>query len=196
MLVSKHDAQVRSMAEQQLASGEEVVAVALVNYNGTVPPASLPGSAGRSDDPDAKVIFPSARQMALALTGGRILVFNLGFSGKPKNHIGDVPLGAVDHVEQTGLRFGSMQLRMRSGAVVDLEFLAGEKGEAFFEQLDDLVEPPPARDPSERDLPSWDPRPAGSEPDEPASPGGDDDTWLPPPVPPPPGGWDEGARGS
>lgn len=191
--MGKHEALVRSQVEPMLAAGEEILGTVLVNYNGTMPAANLPGSAGRSSDADAQVTFPTARQMALALTGGRLVVLGLGFSGKPKNHIGDVPLSAIDEVEAAGLRFGGVRLLLRSGARVDLEYLSGEPGEQFTGLLDSLVEPRPARDPDEVDLPSWDPSPGGADTTSPVeglpSWGGADEPPLPPPVMPPAGGW-------
>lgn len=144
--MSKHDATVRSLAEPLLQAGEEVISVVLVNYNGTEKPSSLPGSAGAPNaeeqevDPDLLVTFPSSRQMALALTGGRILVWGLGLTGKPKNHLGEVPLSAVTEVARADVRFGGvLRISLRSGARVDVEIQRGEPAEHFAENLEALV---------------------------------------------------------
>ena len=145
--MSKHDAQVRRLAEDLLDPGEEVIEVVLVNYNGTEKPSSLPGSAGAPNaaeeenvDPDTLVTFPAARQMALALTGGRIMVWNLGMTGKPKNHLGDVPLRAVTSVARADVRFGGvLRFTLLSGARVDVEILRGEPDESFASNLEALV---------------------------------------------------------
>ena len=146
LTLGKHDATVRTLAEPLLQPGEEVIEVVLVNYNGTEKPSSLPGStappteATEGVDPDLLVTFPSARQMALALTGGRLMVWNLGMTGKPKNHLGDVPLSAVTEVARADVRFGGvLRIALRSGAKVDVEILRGEPAESFAEQLEALV---------------------------------------------------------
>ena len=93
-------------------------------------------------DPDVLVAFPSAKQMALVLTGGRLLAWALGISGKPKQYLGEVPLSAVAQVEAGRVRFGSLiRVTLKSGAVVDLEALRGEPGEEFGEQLAYLTAP-------------------------------------------------------
>ena len=133
------------LATPLLAGGEEVVAGVRVNWNGMVPPARVPSAPrqmGNADDdaavadPDALVAFPSAKQMALVLTGGRLLAWALGISGKPKQYLGEVPLSAVARVEAGHVRFGALiRVTLKSGAVVDLEALRGEPGEEFGEQL-------------------------------------------------------------
>lgn len=144
--MGKHDATVRSLAEPLLHPGEEVIEVVLVNYNGTEKPSSLPGSAGAPNaaeqgvDPDLLVTFPTARQMALALTGGRLLVWGLSMTGKPKNHLGEVPLSSLVEVARADVRFGGvLRLTLRSGARVDVEILRGEPAESFAENLEALV---------------------------------------------------------
>jgi hypothetical protein len=129
-----------------LADGEEVVAGVRVNWNGMIPPSRVPNTAlslglgpdqaPPEPDPDVLVTFPSAKQMALVLTGGRLLAWSLGISGKPKQYLGDVPLSAIEQVEAGQVQFGSLiRISLKSGATVDLEALRGEPGEDFSEQL-------------------------------------------------------------
>jgi len=147
--VGKHGELIAKLASEQLASGEQLLAEVLANYNGTVPPTSLPnsgmpprpeGEAPPPVDPDTLVTFPAARQVAMGLTGGRILVWSLGFSGKPKQYVGDVPLSAITSVSEEDVRYGGMlRLSLASGAKVDLEILRGESGDDFIAQLRRLL---------------------------------------------------------
>lgn len=133
------------LAQGALSPGEEILGVVRVNYNGTVQPN--PGSmgtglggleSGGAPEADALVAFPSAQQMGLVLTGGRILVWSLGLSRKPKAFIGEVPLSAVYQVHAGEIRFGPlMRLIMKSGASVDLEIPHKEPGRDDF--IDHLV---------------------------------------------------------
>jgi hypothetical protein len=149
--VGKFDEQLAKLLEPALHAGEEVVGMACVNYNGTVAPnvitidvAVNELSDERRDevlhDPDAFVRFPAAKQMALALTGGRLFVWSLGFSGKPKHYVGEVPLTAIVEVVFSARGYGQLELVMKSGARVDLEFARGEQGEQFSADLGALVE--------------------------------------------------------
>ncbi|MCC5952295.1 MAG: hypothetical protein JJU45_09395 [Acidimicrobiia bacterium] len=149
--MSKHAETLEKLAESVLADGEQVYETVVVNYNGTVPPANLqaPSSVGgfqAAPDPDAAVTFPSARQMAILLTSTRLLVWSLGFTGKPKQFIGEVPLRAIVEASKDEVRFGGViRLRLYSGALVDLEAHQGEPAEAFLEHLTaHLPEAPPA----------------------------------------------------
>lgn len=139
-----------ALASPLLVDGEEVVAAVRVNWNGMIPPSRLPNSAvslglgpdqaPTEPDPDVLVTFPSAKQMAVVLTGGRLLAWSLGISGKPKQYLGDVPLSAIEQVEAGQVQFGSLiRISLKSGATVDLEALRGEPGEEFSEQLRHLT---------------------------------------------------------
>ncbi len=107
-----------AFASPMLVDGEEVVAGVRVNWNGMIPPSRVPATPlvarsragpGRPDaDPDVLVTFPSAKQMALVLTGGRLLAWSLGISGRPKQYLGDVPLSAIEQVEAGQVQFGSL----------------------------------------------------------------------------------------
>jgi hypothetical protein len=178
--VGKHSDLIRTLAEQVLGAGEPVIETVLVNYNGTMPATSLPGSAARSGDPDAQVTFPSARQMAIGVTDRQLVVFSLAFSGKPKQHIGTVPLSAVTEVGFAETRMsGVLRLTLRSGARVDLEVLRGEPAEAFVAALEERVAPPPpsADGPG---LASWDAPMDGDDLRRAEAEGGDEDRPLPP----------------
>lgn len=144
--------QLIQLAQPALAPGETALASVLVNYNGTVQPNTLTVKAGlaslappdmvqvEAPDPDSLVVFPSARQMGLVITERRLLVWALGFSGKPKTYLGAVPLSAVETATIGEVRLGShISLTLRSGASVDLEVLPKESGEAFVSQLHRLV---------------------------------------------------------
>lgn len=149
------------LAEPLLKPGEEVLGAVRVNWNGMVPPTQasramglaglgVPGVTGEDGDeaavepappdPDTLVVFPSAKQLALVLTGGRILAWSLGFSGKPKDLIGTVPVSAVEEVSLKAGRASSvLRIVMRSGAIVDLEGLRGEPIDDFHAQLQHLI---------------------------------------------------------
>lgn len=138
-----------TLAQPLLVDGERVLAGVRVNWNGMVAP-TLPTSARQlgvgpdepmpSTDADEGVEFPSAKQLALVLTGTRLLAWSLGISGKPKAYLGEVPLSTVVKVESGELQFGSLiRISLRSGAVVDLEAMRGEPGAHFSEQLDAIT---------------------------------------------------------
>lgn len=155
--MNKTQAQLQPLIAQHVVAGEDCLAAVRVNYNGMSSANTLssrPGLAGLAGlegvdmaaaelpppDPDALVSFPQARQMAIALTGGRLLCWSLGLTGKPKQFLGEVPLTAVEHVGGASGRLGDvLRIRMRSGAEVDLEVLRGEDGVGFTEQLVALV---------------------------------------------------------
>lgn len=148
--MGKHTDAAKAMAAERLQSGEELVELVFANYNGgvpspTLPRGSMPGSvspeaAVRAAEPDAQVAFPATRQMALALTGGRLMVWGLTMTGKPKAHLGDVPLTAVTAVDAADSRFGDvLRLELRSGAKVDLEIPGGEPAGPFIRALKALV---------------------------------------------------------
>lgn len=152
--VSKID--LAGLAEPMLTTGEEIVGVIRVNWNGMVPPTQTVKAGGLAGlgapgenadlaspeppDPDSLVAFPSAKQLGLVLTGGRILAWALGFSGKPKQFAGVVPVSAVASVSLDTVRTGGLlRIVMKSGAIVDLEAPRGEPIEDFHAQLDYLV---------------------------------------------------------
>ena len=148
--MAKDADQIRSLVEPILVPGEQLVAVARVNYNGTIAPNTLSVEAaiagidldatGGRPDPDSVISFPSANQMALALTGARLFCWSLGFSGKPKQFLGEVPLTALAELHTGEIQFGSiLRVVMKSGAVIDLEFMKGEPAEEFTNAIMDLV---------------------------------------------------------
>jgi hypothetical protein len=150
VIVSKTTDQLVELVQPILSSGEELLATARFNYNGTLPgnTMSIDSSISALDavadrgapDPDAVVGFPTANQMAVALTGGRLFVWSLGMSGKPKQFIGEVPVTAVAKIRSGGAGYGQqMHVTMKSGAIVDLEFMRGESAEDFYNQLAALV---------------------------------------------------------
>ena len=95
------------------------------------------------EGPDVTAFFPTASQMAIALTDQRLFVWSLGFSGKPKQFLGSVPLAAVAAARGGEGSFGtSLRVTMRSGAMIDLEFLKGEPAADFTAQLVAQVERP------------------------------------------------------
>ena len=92
-------------------------------------------------DADSMAVFPSAQLMGLVLTGGRILVWSLGFTGKPKSYLGEVPLSAVIELHAGEVSFGPLiRLVMKSGATVDLEIPhKQERRDDFIDHLSFLV---------------------------------------------------------
>ncbi len=157
-------------AAEQVPEGETAISAVKVNWNGMVPPTPLAtggiatlgqgelsphlegppaGVAMPPPDPDAVVEFPSARQMAIVLTEHRLLIWSLGFSGKPKDYIGDVPLGAIRGVELGAGGFGEiLRIAMASSAEIDIEIMRGEPAEAFVDELAHRIPPPPDRSPA------------------------------------------------
>ena len=84
-----------------------------------------------------------ARQMAIVLTEYRLLIWSLGFSGKPKDYIGDVPLSAITSVALGEGGFGDiLRISMVSSAEVDLEIMRGEPAEAFATALSNAIPTP------------------------------------------------------
>lgn len=164
--------QLRTLAEPILVSGEEPLCGVRLNYNGTVQSNALstnPSIGGIADpdgkpDPDAAISFPAANQLAVLLTGGRLLVWGLGFSGKPKQYLGEVPLTALREVHAGEIRFGPLvRLVMKSGATVDLEVKRNEDADGFIDHLKHLVgtpapataaADPPAAEPGESPEPT------------------------------------------
>ncbi len=150
-------------AAAETPEGETAISAVKVNWNGMVPPTPLAtggiAGLGRGEfapelegppadaviapaDPDAMVTFPSARQMVLVLTEHRLLVWSLGFSGKPKDYIGDVPLTAITAVDLGGGGFGDIvRISMASTAKVDLEIMRGEPAEDFVAALSGRISP-------------------------------------------------------
>ncbi len=151
--MSKGHQQLAELVDPHLAVGEELLASSRFTYNGTVPPnvhtldsgISMVESVGPPGEPDADftVAFPTANQMAIALTGGRLFLWSLGLSGKPKQFIGEVPLHAIAVVRAEDGAYGRhLHVTMRSTAVVDLEFMRGEPTDEFTDQLVALVDTP------------------------------------------------------
>jgi hypothetical protein len=141
---------IEDLVQPILQPGELLLGTTRVNYNGTVPPnlfiletklaAINDGEQLPLPDPDVTVAFPTASQMAMALTRGRLFLWSLGLSGKPKHYIGEVPLSAIARVRGGGQGFGSeLHLTMKSGALVDLEFMRGESADEFMAQVSSLV---------------------------------------------------------
>jgi hypothetical protein len=144
-------AQVTELVRPILQPGEELLGIVRLDYNGTVPPNVTQIDAGilvldeaehrPPPDPDRTVAFPVAKQVAVALTGDRLFVWSLGLTGKPNRFVGEVPLRAVAAARggTSGSGEATLQVTMRSGAIVDFEYLRGEPAEAFTEQLVALV---------------------------------------------------------
>lgn len=151
--MSKGNDQIAALAQPALAPGEELLCTGRVNYNGTARPnavsitAIIPGvdldeaaTPPPEPDPEAVISFPSANQMAMALTGSRLFLWSLGMTGKPKQYLGEVPLSAMREVHSGEVTMGAvLRIVMKSGAVVDLEFLRGEPAEQFIDAITALV---------------------------------------------------------
>jgi len=138
-----------ALVEPRLVKGEEVIGAVRVNWNGMVAPDVLARGKGLTGltepapppaDPDTLVVFPSAKQMLLVLTGWRLLAWSLGFSGKPKDFLGEVPLTAVADVSWDEVRLGDLlRITMRSTAAIDLEVMRGDPGQVFYNELTALL---------------------------------------------------------
>lgn len=148
--MGKHTEAAKALAVEKLDPGEELIELVFVNYNGGVPSPNLPrgaipGTLGpdaamRAGADDAQVTFPANRQMAIALTGARMLVWGLSLTGKPKTYLGEVPVSAVAEVAVSVIRSGDvLRLELKSGAKVDLEIPAGEPSGRFIRSLEELV---------------------------------------------------------
>lgn len=148
--MGKHTEAAKALAAERLRSDEELVELVFVNYNGGVPSPNLPrgampGALGvdaamRAGDDDAQVAFPANRQMAIALTPNRMLIWGLSLTGKPKAYLGEVPVSAVASTDVTLVRTGDvLRLELKSGAKVDLEIPAGEPSGNFIRSLESYV---------------------------------------------------------
>jgi hypothetical protein len=148
-VVAKQKDLLAELVTPVLQPGEELIATAKVTYNGSVQANALTISTGvtaidedheaTTPDPDALFGFPTANQMALALTGGRLFVWSLGITGKPKQFVGEVPLAAIVSVEPDPRHPTMVRVHMKSSSVVDLEFMRGEPYESFTTELANLV---------------------------------------------------------
>jgi hypothetical protein len=148
----------RALAPDYLQPGEELIAVANVNYGGKVnleqPIAGLAGlHAGQDnvlqgqelasrmgENPD--VVFPTAKQMALLLTGGRLLVWSRGgFKDKPKAFIGEIPIEAIDRASvEEGRLADHVQIKLSSGWEVNLDSNRGDGGAELGLELVALIQ--------------------------------------------------------
>ena len=124
---------VDALVAPALHTGEELHAWVRVNYSGqTAPPAKLRtglAALGDTEPPPAEdlVMFPAHRTMLLALTGGRIMAYALGVTGKPKQYLGDVPVAALQSCElESGRINPNMTIVMASQANVLLEVVEGQ----------------------------------------------------------------------
>ena len=139
------DEQLQALAQPGLAPGEQSVASLRVAYSGTTAPntftietglSALGGAPESTPDPDKLVTFPVANQMALLLTTQRLLVWSTGMRGKPKAHIGAVPLRGIDEVRGADGRLGAhLDVLMKSGATVSLEANRGEDVAGFVDAI-------------------------------------------------------------
>ena len=146
------------LAQGYVRAGEEIIAVANVNYGGKVnlnqPPTGL-AALGHPDEAvvageqlaermgnHPEVTFPSANQMALVLTQKRLLCWSRGgFKAKPKAFIGEVPLEAVEEIGHEQARMGDrFSIKLRSGWEVNLESGPKDFGADFARQLRARVE--------------------------------------------------------
>jgi len=147
--VAKDNDVIVDLVTSVLQPGEELIATIKVQYNGSVQSNVLSINSGVNAidddhqpaplDPDAAFFFPTANQMALALTGWRIFAWSLGIRGKPKQFVGEVPLAAIEAVEQDPRHTAMVRVHMKSQTVVDLEYLRGEPYEAFTQELQSLL---------------------------------------------------------
>lgn len=149
--------QLRQLAASYVDTGEEVIAAVAVNYGGKVnvdqPPTGIAAlQAGQENVVAGEEIagrqgarpgvgFPVAKQMAMVLTGGRILVWSRGgFKAKPKAYLGEVPLDAVERVAvEEGKRLDRLSVKLTSGWEVSMEANQGEGLADFGRQLESLA---------------------------------------------------------
>jgi hypothetical protein len=146
------------LAQGYVRAGEEVIAVANVNYGGKVNlEAPLTGiaslNAGQSnvaqgsdmaermgDHPD--VTFPIAKSMGLVLTGARLMVWSRGgFKAKYKDYIGEVPVDAIERASvEEGRLTDHLQIKLSSGWEVNLDANRNEGGAALGAELLALID--------------------------------------------------------
>lgn len=143
------------MAREYLPPGEETVAAVAVTYAGKVnllaPPTGLAAlslndrvAAGEelvSRRSEPEVTFPTARQMALVLSAGRILIWSRGgLKGRPKAFLGEVPLDGIDKVRHEPGQTGThLFIGLGSGWEYDLECGRGAEGDTFARALEGLM---------------------------------------------------------
>jgi hypothetical protein len=143
--VAKFD--VASLVEPVLEPGEEVLTWVRVSYSGqTEPPAArrtgieaLSNPAPEPGSPELAT-FPAHRSMLLVLTGGRILVYQLAMSGKPKAYAGDVAIAVLRSCTFEPSRLGGhLGIDMVSMVNVALELAEGD-GELFAAEVNASIE--------------------------------------------------------
>lgn len=149
-------AELRDLAVTYVDPGESVIDAVKVGYGGKVnldQPGTGRGAFGAQDSVLAgeqlanrmgdapSVGFPAAKQMALVLTAGRILIWGTGgLRGKPKNFLGEVPIAAIEGLDVQAARSSvRLQIKLHSGWEVSLE-ARGETAAGFGDNLRRLVE--------------------------------------------------------
>jgi hypothetical protein len=155
--MSEHLDQLRQLASTYVTEDEPILGAIKVMYGGKInlnqPPRGLEklgqGEAVQAGQELAErraaqpsVEFPTAKQMALVLTGSRLLVWSTGgLKGKPKAFIGEVPLAGIERMEMSEGRLNAQYtLRLASGWEVTLDADRGDAGTQFGTQLKELVE--------------------------------------------------------
>ncbi len=148
--------QLVDLAGTGIGGDERPLGAARINYNGSsavrkatleaelasvTSELGLDGPASDAGiDPDTLVAFPAASQMAILVTDKRLVLWALGFTGKPGKLIGTVPVRGIAEVHRGEISFGSLvRVVMKSGAAVDLEVKKGDDVDAFTTALETAV---------------------------------------------------------
>jgi hypothetical protein len=153
--MADHLQQLNDLTAEHLEPGESILGIVKVVYGGKVnftpPPKGLAAlghdtvaageelAARRSETTGAE--FPTANQMALVLTNGRILVWSTsGFKAKPKAYLGAVPLNEIEAIELGESRLNvQYTIKMASGWSIAVDADRGEASSDFGAHLSQLV---------------------------------------------------------
>jgi hypothetical protein len=153
--MADHLQQLNDLSAEYLDQGESIVGIVKVVYGGKVNfNQPLKGLAALGQDTVAAgeelaarhaqsgSEFPTANQMALVLTNGRLLVWSTGgFKAKPKSYLGAVSLDDIEAIELGESRLNvQYTIKMKSGWSIAVEADRGEAASDFGAHLSALVE--------------------------------------------------------
>jgi hypothetical protein len=153
--MADHLQQLNDLSAEHLEPGESILGIVKVVYGGKVnfnqPPKGLAAlgqdtvtageelAARHAESPTSE--FPTANQMALVLTNGRLLVWSTsGFKAKPKAFLGAVPLNEIEAIQLGESRLNvQYTIKMNSGWSIAVDADRGEAASDFGAHLSELV---------------------------------------------------------
>ena len=104
---------------------------------GAITAAALDGSPNQGQQP---VSFKIPQQMALALTGRRIMVYSMAsfFRPKPTKHHGDIALDCIDEVHFRP-RTGKLEFWFSGGPTLEFDVPKKTEGHAFASVIEEQL---------------------------------------------------------